>query len=144
MRQMLQFAKAGYSPGVTVDGPKGPKYLVKPGVVFIARQMGLPILPVTFASSANWIADNWDRTILPKPFSRMRIVVGAPIDVPRRMDAVATEHKRREVEIALRAITDDADEIMTARDRAFVNSVRTERTGRAEKKRQKKLRARGG
>ena len=50
-RKLIGLAKGGGDIGVTPDGPKGPKEIVKLGVIRLAKRSGLPIVPVTFACS---------------------------------------------------------------------------------------------
>ncbi len=82
-RQLGDLGAAGSSLVVTPDGPWGPYRVVKPGILLVARQSGLPILPVAVAAHpALRLARRWDRQLLPLPFSRLRLVVGDPIRLP--------------------------------------------------------------
>jgi lysophospholipid acyltransferase (LPLAT)-like uncharacterized protein len=66
----------------TVDGPRGPARVAQPGAVFLAGATGHPILPFHIESSAAWTMRSWDRTEVPKPFARVAVAIGEPIDVP--------------------------------------------------------------
>ena len=58
----------------TVDGPRGPRDVVKPGVVWLAQATGHPVVCVHAEADRAWTMRSWDRTQIPKPFSRMVIV----------------------------------------------------------------------
>jgi lysophospholipid acyltransferase (LPLAT)-like uncharacterized protein len=75
---------AGHPAAFALDGPRGPARVPQPGAVWLAGATGSPILPVHAESSAYWEVSSWDRTQVPKPFSRVALVIGPPIDVGRR------------------------------------------------------------
>ena len=52
-----------------VDGPTGPKGIVKPGLISMAQVSGAVILPVIVSAKKAWIVRSWDRFLIPKPFS---------------------------------------------------------------------------
>jgi len=64
---------------ITVDGPRGPKEVVKPGVIYLALKSGLPIVPVSCNSSDKWVLKSWDNFEIPKPFARITVAMGQPI-----------------------------------------------------------------
>ena len=67
---------------ITPDGPKGPAQKVKPGIITLSSQTGSPILPFSIAYESCWKAKSWDQMMLPKPFSRARIIGGELMRVP--------------------------------------------------------------
>ena len=86
----------------TPDGPRGPDRRVKPGTVLMARQAGVPIVPMSFAATRAWRLSSWDRFIVPKPFGRLEFVVGEPVVVAPDADEAAMEEARRELEEGIR------------------------------------------
>jgi lysophospholipid acyltransferase (LPLAT)-like uncharacterized protein len=64
--------------GLTVDGPKGPWRQVKPGVVLLARRLGVPLVPASFSCRRPKLLSSWDRMVLPKPFTRVVVAYGEP------------------------------------------------------------------
>lgn len=64
---------------VTPDGPRGPRYEVKPGVAIAAQEADASVVPMTWSASSSWQLKTWDKLIIPKPFSRLSIVIGEPI-----------------------------------------------------------------
>ncbi len=101
--------RAGYDIGLTVDGPRGPRYQVKPGVVELAKLTGAAIVPVTTGSRRHKTFASWDAFELPAPFTRVVVEYGAPIRVPQDADRAAQDEKRRDVEESLRRITESCD-----------------------------------
>jgi lysophospholipid acyltransferase (LPLAT)-like uncharacterized protein len=87
--------------GFTVDGPRGPRGVVQPGVVWLARATGHPVIPIHAEAERCWTLGSWDRTQIPKPWSRVVMAIGAPIHVPRDVDADGLEEARLRVEAAL-------------------------------------------
>jgi lysophospholipid acyltransferase (LPLAT)-like uncharacterized protein len=81
-----------------VDGPRGPKAVVKAGLISMAQLSGAAIIPVYISVNRAWIARSWDRCLIPKPFSRVLVRFGQPIDVPQQMESEAFEALRLEVE----------------------------------------------
>jgi len=70
----------------TIDGPRGPRYIAKPGPIHLARITGAPIFSFYVAVERAWILKTWDAFILPKPFSRVHCYVRAPIGVSADTD----------------------------------------------------------
>jgi lysophospholipid acyltransferase (LPLAT)-like uncharacterized protein len=61
---------------ITPDGPRGPAYEIGPGLVFLAQKTGAPVLPINMEYSSCWRVKSWDRFIIPKPFSKVRVIIG--------------------------------------------------------------------
>lgn len=95
------------NPVIAVDGPRGPIYKVKKGVLELAKQTGFPILPVAVTySSAFCIKKSWNKAMIPKPFSRATIKFGSPIVVPQNTDKTKLETFRIQLEKELLALKD--------------------------------------
>jgi hypothetical protein len=95
--------KEQVSPVITPDGPRGPRFKFKPGALLLAQMSGRPILPMAYAASRAWLI-KWDRFVIPKPFARIVIAIGAPRYVPRVTDAQALERLQGEMEEELRRL----------------------------------------
>ena len=63
---------------ITPDGPRGPAYELGPGTVFLAQKTGAGVLPINLEYSSCWRLKNWDRFIIPRPFSKVRVIIGRP------------------------------------------------------------------
>jgi lysophospholipid acyltransferase (LPLAT)-like uncharacterized protein len=82
--------KQGISPSITPDGPKGPRFVVKPGAILLSQMSQRPVLPMAFAASRAWLIA-WDKFVIPWPFSRIVIAIGSPRQVPRAVQPAMLE-----------------------------------------------------
>jgi lysophospholipid acyltransferase (LPLAT)-like uncharacterized protein len=95
---------------ITPDGPRGPRRELKPGLVMVASQAGLPIVPIGIGFTRAWRAGSWDRFALPLPFSTLVGVIGAAIEVPRSIDRREMEQYTALVQQEMLRLTDLAEE----------------------------------
>jgi lysophospholipid acyltransferase (LPLAT)-like uncharacterized protein len=95
--------KDNISPVITPDGPRGPRFKFKPGALLLSQMSGRPILPMSYAASRAWLI-KWDKFVIPMPFSRIAIALGAPCYVPRVTDVAALERLQTQMEIELRRL----------------------------------------
>lgn len=96
---------------ITPDGPRGPNQKASLGVIWLAAQTGLPILPVSFSCSRRKHAKSWDKFLLPLPFSHAHFIVSAPIIVGST-DPDILKSARSTLELTLTRLTQDADHIV--------------------------------
>jgi lysophospholipid acyltransferase (LPLAT)-like uncharacterized protein len=101
--------RRGQNLAVLPDGPRGPRYVAKPGVVHLAKSLAAPIYPMAYAANRCVRLRSWDQLIIPLPFARIAIQIGAPLVVPAHADAEQLDHCRVELERALTALTDSVD-----------------------------------
>ncbi|MBW1774467.1 MAG: lysophospholipid acyltransferase family protein [Deltaproteobacteria bacterium] len=92
-----------------VDGPKGPKGIVKPGLISMAQVSGAIILPLIVSVNKAWIIGSWDEFLIPKPFSEVTIEWGQPFVVPRDINPARFEELRKEIEKSLAEEYAEAD-----------------------------------
>lgn len=105
MRELIRLNRDGYDIGITVDGPTGPVYKVKPGILAIAARGGNPILPFAAVARSSWVLHkSWDKFRIPKPFSEILCVYGEPILVEKKLDSVEIEKLAGVVEASLMAL----------------------------------------
>lgn len=79
--QLTEVLANGGDVVITPDGPLGPVYQMGPGLVFLAQKTGALVLPMNLEYSSCWRLKNWDRFIIPRPFSRVRVIFGEPVQV---------------------------------------------------------------
>jgi len=108
--EMLNALNEGYNVAMTADVPKIAR-VAGLGVVKLAQHSGRPIYAVAIASSRRIELDNWDRSAVNLPFSRMGMVAGDPIWLAPDADAAALESARLTVENELNRVTARAYEI---------------------------------
>jgi lysophospholipid acyltransferase (LPLAT)-like uncharacterized protein len=65
-----------------IDGPVGPARVAKPGSLTLAARNGATLIPISGSASRYWtFRKSWDHFELPKPFGRIVIQIGAPLDI---------------------------------------------------------------
>ena len=72
----------GWTVAFTIDGPKGPRYVAKPGPVVLSRSTGAPMVAFHIALDRAWVLNTWDKAMIPKPFCRALMRISAEIPVP--------------------------------------------------------------
>jgi lysophospholipid acyltransferase (LPLAT)-like uncharacterized protein len=92
LRGLIRAVRGGKDLALTPDGPKGPLHIFKPGALVAAQQTGAPIVPVGVGADRAWYLPSWDRFMIPKPFSTVRIRYNHPHWVPR--DATEADRER--------------------------------------------------
>jgi hypothetical protein len=115
VREMVEKLRSGLDLGITVDGPKGPPNVFKPGPLEIAKLSGCAIIPITAASRRYWQLSSWDAFHVPKPFTKVLIRYGEPVTVATEAPPELLERKRVEAERILRMVTDDTDAAVRAK-----------------------------
>lgn len=110
--KMIRMLKKGFDGGITPDGPQGPKYFLKRGVIDIAQKTGHTILPITYGVAKKWQLGTWDSFIIPFPFTRGVLIYGQPFEVGRELSEEEIEEERVKVEKELQRITNLANEML--------------------------------
>ena len=111
VREIIAALKNGTTVGITPDGPKGPRYVFKEGIVEIARVTQRPIVLLTYSASHAKTFRSWDRFLLPYPFSRLFYLWSDPIYIPRDTSRSEIELKRQHIEKKLVELTERADSL---------------------------------
>jgi len=101
LAEMAHCLANGMEVAFTIDGPRGPAYVAKPGAVTLARHTGQAILPFHIAASSYIEFPSWDRLQIPLPFTRAASFIGAPIYVPRDATSEEVAAKQAAVQSAL-------------------------------------------
>jgi lysophospholipid acyltransferase (LPLAT)-like uncharacterized protein len=110
MKQMID-ATARLNIAIATDGPRGPHHVVKEGIIFLASQSGRAILPTAVSATRAWRPwVKWSYLLIPKPFSRVVMVGGAPFYVPPEMS-------RDEREVYRKKLQDVMDELEAKAER---------------------------
>jgi lysophospholipid acyltransferase (LPLAT)-like uncharacterized protein len=101
VRALLQMVRRLDGPVVcchVVDGPRGPRGEVKPGLILLAQRSGAALIPVLYATRQKWVARSWDRMQVPFPFGRVVARYLPARTVPADLSAEAAEALRLELE----------------------------------------------
>ncbi|MBI1894281.1 MAG: lysophospholipid acyltransferase family protein [Candidatus Rokubacteria bacterium] len=112
LREQARLLRRGEEVGVLPDGPKGPRHVVQPGVVLLAKLSQAPIIPMSFSASPRRLLSSWDEFLLPLPFAHGVVVFGEPISVTRESDRDAIEADRKLLEERLMSLTWQADRLV--------------------------------
>lgn len=107
--EILQGLKENPAVVHIVDGPRGPKGVIKPGLVRMAQLSGAVILPIIVSADKAWLMRSWDRFLVPKPFSEVTIRWGKPFFVSQDLDRIQFETIRKEIEDTMKTASAEAD-----------------------------------
>lgn len=110
--------RAGHSAAFTIDGPRGPVYVAKPGPVLLARNTQVPILCFHIAVDKCWTLNSWDRFMIPKPFARAVVRVGKLIQVPSGLDSGSLEGWHAQMQATLDRIREEAERMVDTKSAA--------------------------
>jgi lysophospholipid acyltransferase (LPLAT)-like uncharacterized protein len=106
MLQLTQELASGHDVVITPDGPRGPVYVLGPGIVFLAQKSGSAVLPMNLEYSRCWRLGSWDRFIIPQPFSTVRVLVGRPHPVKSTDSPEEFETERVRVQEAMMSLVE--------------------------------------
>jgi lysophospholipid acyltransferase (LPLAT)-like uncharacterized protein len=106
---MRSAAEQGHIVAITIDGPRGPRYVAKPGPVLLARSTGVPLGTFYVALERAWVLNTWDALMIPKPFSRALVRFGQKIAVTSDADQAQQEHFHAELQASLDSIREFAE-----------------------------------
>jgi lysophospholipid acyltransferase (LPLAT)-like uncharacterized protein len=76
---LVDYLRLGYSTVINPDGPNGPAFVPKKGIIHLSLKSKVPIVPLRFSSSSYQELKTWDRKKFPRPFSTIEIKIGKPI-----------------------------------------------------------------
>ena len=110
LREMKKELEKGAAVAFTIDGPRGPKYVAKPGPVLLARASGMPMAAFYVALSDAWILKTWDEFIIPKPFSKALVRVSSKVHVPAQADEAQIRDFRDLLQQSLERVTRFAEQ----------------------------------
>jgi len=100
---MIREIRKKHDVAFTIDGPRGPRYVAKPGAVWIASSSGDAVFACYFSPARRCALGSWDQFQIPKPFSRVLVLMGIPIYVKEN----ATEAELEESQQALQHSLED-------------------------------------
>ena len=106
---MRREVEQGASVAFTIDGPRGPRYVAKPGPVVLARATGAPMVAFHIALENPWVLSTWDKSMIPKPFSRALLRISSKINVPEDSGDEERERYHAELQAALDRVREFAE-----------------------------------
>jgi lysophospholipid acyltransferase (LPLAT)-like uncharacterized protein len=108
LAEMAECLENGMEVGFTIDGPRGPAFVAKPGAVTLARHTAQAILPFHISAKRYIELPSWDRLQIPVPFTRAIVLIAEPIYVPGGSSAEEVMGKQAAVQTALDSLRRDA------------------------------------
>lgn len=108
--QLIKAVKEGYTIGTPLDGPKGPAFEAKQGMIYVAQKSGKPMVFMGAAYSKKWIlSKTWDKCQIPKPFSKVICVISEPMAISKD---IPVEEYKEIVEKKLNEINEEAENLI--------------------------------
>jgi|ERR1017187_955096 lysophospholipid acyltransferase (LPLAT)-like uncharacterized protein len=105
LRELTTLVNDGYDAGITPDGPRGPKYHCHDGVIALSQITQAPIIPVSWDVSRKITVNSWDNFMVPLPFGRATMRIGAPMSISVDASGEQFEQKRLELENVLKSLS---------------------------------------
>ncbi len=115
LEDMKDILRQGGIAALVVDGPQGPVREVKAGVVELARFCRVPIVPIAFMPGNEWILPTWDRTRIPKPFSRCITASTVPMHIDRNI----SPEQFKQAQADIKTVMEDIERRMITWAQAF-------------------------
>ena len=107
---MARRLEEGLDCAFTIDGPRGPRYVAKPGPVMLARKTGCPVMVFHIGvDRGKTFEKTWDHFLLPRPFARTVSLFAPPSYVPSNADQGMLEAKHAEMQRELELVRDTAE-----------------------------------
>jgi lysophospholipid acyltransferase (LPLAT)-like uncharacterized protein len=91
---------------ITPDGPRGPAYQLGQGIIFLAQKCNAAIVPANMEYSSCWRFKSWDRFILPRPFSTVRVIFGVPLQIAATPNPEEFESERLRLQEAVMSLVE--------------------------------------
>jgi 3-deoxy-D-manno-octulosonic-acid transferase len=111
LRAALKALRANITVAMTTDIPPGPARAAGMGIVTLGRMSGRPIVPLAIATKRFITLPTWSRFTINLPFTKLAMVAGDPVYVPRDASEEEMETYRQKVEAAMNAATARAYEL---------------------------------
>jgi lysophospholipid acyltransferase (LPLAT)-like uncharacterized protein len=108
LKALFRAIRSGDNCALVADGSQGPPRIAQPGAILLASRSGAPVLPMLWSADRYFTVRSWDRTVIPKPFSRIDYYYGEPIFVPADLKADGIEVYRVLLEQRLNALYAEA------------------------------------
>ena len=81
------------SAAIAVDGPQGPRRIVKPGAILLAKKKSLPIYLIRFHYNGWRLRKSWDKNLIPKPLNKIKVSSSQAITVNRKSNVADIQQR---------------------------------------------------
>ena len=106
IKGLSEILERGGTVGFTLDGPRGPRRVAKPGIAILSARTRVPVIPIAFSARPARHLKSWDKLPVPLPFARIKVLFGPALAPPPNDSPDQVEEFRRETECALNALHD--------------------------------------
>ena len=107
---MKSVLEEGETVAFTIDGPRGPKFVAKPGPVTLSKISGLPMAAFYVALGDAWVLRTWDGFMIPKPFSKALVRLSRKVVVPADANETQMHEYLARLQASLERVTAFAEE----------------------------------
>lgn len=115
VRQLLDAAERKHIT-ITPDGPRGPRHILKEGIVFLASRTGQAIVPMACGCRRGFrIKGSWTDMLIPFPFTTVYGTLGQPIPVPPDLSRQQLAEYTARVQQAMERLQAQLDDWMAGR-----------------------------
>jgi len=114
LKNLLKVINHGYNVGLAVDGSRGPARKVQGGILYLAMRSGYPIIGVGISYQNSLKLPTWDRMEIPIPFTKMGVVYGKPLYLPKKLTDEEFEKARLHLEKYLFYLNKEAKRLLAA------------------------------
>jgi lysophospholipid acyltransferase (LPLAT)-like uncharacterized protein len=109
LAEMVKRVQTMKALGMTIDGPRGPRRVAKPGMAALSQRAELPILPIASVATKSIRLRSWDRTCLPKPFGTYVYAIGEAIAPAISSDRDCINEKSLEIQARLNELQEQIE-----------------------------------
>lgn len=86
VKEIIKLINQGNKVVITPDGPRGPIYKINSNITRIANKYRKKIIPTSCIGSKYFTLNSWDKMIIPKPFGKIIVVIGTPLQLCNNED----------------------------------------------------------
>jgi lysophospholipid acyltransferase (LPLAT)-like uncharacterized protein len=106
LRELQRRVEEGCDAYITPDGPKGPRYSVGAGALWLAQATRAELLPVSVECSRSWRLGRWDGFFIPWPFARVEVTLRPPHAVPPDLAGAGVKLEQERLRVLMLSQTD--------------------------------------
>ena len=109
--ELIEKIKAGNSAAFAADGPRGPVGVIKMGAIQVAKNCGVPVIPMVWQTRSKLVIKlpTWDKLLIPLPFVKSVALYGEPVNIPSNASDDLMEEIRVKVENELKRLNDELE-----------------------------------
>ncbi len=110
LRKMIRLSERNHF-AVLPDGPRGPRRRLEQGLIYLAARTGLPLVLAGIGYDRPWRLPTWDRFAVPRPWSKVVIIISEPLHIPPGLNRAQMEEFRQQAEATLNGLTRRAEKL---------------------------------